>query len=306
MRIATLKIGTVMRSILISTLFSFTLNTGFSQSIHTGKLYLKEAPPGNMPKIFPLSVNRGFFAAERIAISNDGRDIYYSEIKGYYPNTGESIKKYSYIEGKWAGPFTLLEGYAAPALSVTGDTIYAESNFETFITVKNGSGWTKPKRILTGLDSAHYYQITRNGNFYISSKSGKGAGLSDWCRVIITGADTIASSLGRPLNTGAENLDFFVSWDETFMIVTNRPGLAISYRNKDGSWTNPRNFGPRIDFGLGSWGPYVTPDNKYLFYSTGTKPDYSDVNVYWVRIDSIIDSIKQTIEIEKIIKKAFE
>lgn len=42
------------------------------------------------------------------------------------------------------------------------------------------------------------------------------------------------------------------------------------------------------------WGPYVTPDNKYLFYTTGTKPDYSDVNVYWVRVDGLIDSLKKT------------
>jgi hypothetical protein len=78
------------------------------------------------------------------------------------------------------------------------------------------------------------------------------------------------------------------------MIVTNRPALAISYRKNDGTWTNPRVFGKKIDFGLGSWGPWVTTDNKYLFYSTGTKPDYSDVKVYWVRIDNVIDSLKNT------------
>lgn len=104
---------------------------------------------------------------------------------------------------------------------------------------------------------------------------------------------TIAKSLGKPLNTAGENLDFFVSLDESFMIVTNRPALAISFRNNDGSWTNPINFGPKINFGLGSWGPWVSPDNKYLFYSTGTIPDYSDVKVYWVRIDGIIDSLKK-------------
>jgi hypothetical protein len=96
------------------------------------------------------------------------------------------------------------------------------------------------------------------------------------------------------VNTGGDNLDFYVSRDESYMIVTNRPQLAISYKNSDGNWTNPRNFGPKINFGLGSWGPWVTPDNKYLFYSTGTKPDYSDVAVYWVRIDYIIDSLKYT------------
>jgi hypothetical protein len=122
--------------------------------------------------------------------------------------------------------------------------------------------------------------------------------LNDWCEVNTIGADTTASSLGKPLNTTGENLDFFVSLDEAFIIVTNRPQLAISYRNRDGSWTNPRNFGPKINFGLGSWGPWVTPDNKYLFYSTGTIPDYSDVHVYWVRIDGAIDSLKQNHEKE--------
>jgi hypothetical protein len=283
---------TGLRSILISAIYFIVASCSSSQE--TGSLYLGQTPPGNTPVIFPLAVKQGFFAAERIAISNDGMEIYYSEIKGYYPNTGESVKKYSFSGDKWTGPVTLFEGFAAPALSATGDTMYLETNFETFISVKNDSRWTEPKRILSGLDSAHYYHDTGKGSYYISSKSGNGAGLSDWCKVSIIGADTTVSSLGRPLNTGGENLDFFVSRDESFMIVTNRPQLAISYKKEDGSWTNPRSLGPKINFGLGSWGPWVTPDNIYLFYSTGTKPDYSDVAVYWVRIDGIIDSLKHT------------
>jgi hypothetical protein len=287
-----------LKSILISSAFFFLATTSFTQSLPTESWYMGQVPPGNTPKKLPLFVQQGFFAAERIAVSNDGRDIYFTEIKGYYPIRGESIKKYSFSDGKWTGPFNLFEGYA-PGLSVKGDTMYferkdLEKNSETYISVKNGKAWSNPKRILTGLDKAHYCQVTGNGNYYISTKSGGGAGLNDWGRIMITGTDTAALSLGRPLNTSGENLDFFISRDESFMIVTNRPGLGISYRKDDGSWTNPRNFGPKIDFGLGSWGPYVTPDNKYLFYSTGTIPDYSDVGVFWVRIDGIIDSLKHT------------
>jgi hypothetical protein len=289
-----LQIGTGLKSILLTTVFSLLVTAGFTQSTPEGSRYLGQTPPGNTPKIFPLSVKQGFFAAERIAISKDNREIFYSELKGYYPNTGESVKKYTFSDGKWTGPVTLFEGYAAPALSVTGDTMYVETNFETYFSVKKHSGWTKPERILLGLDSAHYYHATGNGNYYISSKSGKGAGLSDWCKVSFNGTDTTVLSLGRPLNTSGENLDFFVSLDESYMIVTNRPALAISYKKGDGTWTNPRVFGKKIDFGLGSWGPWVTPDNMYLFYSTGTKQDYSDVKVYWVRIDSVIDSLKNT------------
>jgi hypothetical protein len=292
MRHTYFQTGTGLRLILLSVVFSFLVNTGFTQSIPAGSLYLDQTPPAYTPKIFPLAVRQGFFAAERIAISNDGADIYYSEIKGYYPNTGESIKKYCFSQGKWTGPVTLFEGFAAPALSVTGDTMFVETNFETFLSVQKASGWTKPKRILTHLDSAHYYQVTRNGNYYLSTKSGKGDGLSDWCSVVVKGSDTTAVSLGRPLNNSRENLDFFVAGDESYIIATSPMGLTISFNMKDGIWTNPANLGKKVNFGLGMWGPWVTSDNRFLFYSTGTKADYSDVSVYWVRIDSIIDSIK--------------
>ena len=298
MKSKNLHIGIVLRPILLILTFSLLNNSVFAQKIPIDSLFLGQTLPGNTPKIFPLSANQGFFVAERIVISNDGKDIYYSEIEAYYPLKGASIKKYTYSNGKWIGPIKLFEGFA-PALSITGDTMYFERiesdrHSETYISVKNRAGWSNPKRILTGLDVAHYYQFTNNGNYYISSKSGSGAGLSDWCKLNIKGVDTTALSLGRPLNTGGENQDFFISKDESFMIVTNRPLLGISYRKKDGSWTNPRNFGPEINFGLGSWGPWVTPDNKYLFYTTGTKQDYSDVCVYWVRIDGAIDSLKNT------------
>jgi hypothetical protein len=298
MRNSNLQIGAGLKSILISVVFSLLTAASFTQSIPVESRYLGQTPPGNTPKALPLFVNEGFFAAERIAISNDGRNIYYSEIKGYYPIRGENIKRYTFADGKWNGPFDLFVGFG-PALSLAGDTMYferkdAENKSMTYISVRNESGWGNPKRILTRLDKAHYYQFTKKGNHYISSIAGNGTGMNDWCKIIITGTDSTASSLGRPLNTGGENLDFFVSRDESYMIVTNRPALAISYRKNDGTWTNPRVFGKKIDFGLGSWGPWVTTDNKYLFYSTGTKPDYSDVKVYWVRIDNVIDSLKNT------------
>jgi len=298
MRNINLLNGSDLKSILLTLGLAILATTSFSQSTLTGCSYLGQNPPGNIPIALPLFVNEGFFAAERIAISSDGRDIYYSEIKSYYPIRGENIKRYTFADGKWNGPFDLFIGFA-PALSITGDTMYierkdAENKSSAYISVRTGSDWGTPKRILSKLDKAHNYQDTGKGNHYISSISENGYGLNDWCNVLISGPDTTASSLGRPLNTGGENLDFFISGDETFMIVTNRPGLGISYRNNDGSWTNPKNFGPEINFGLGSWGPWVSPDNKYLFYTTGTKPDYSDVYVYWVRIDGMIDSLRNS------------
>ncbi len=270
----------------------------FSQEKPGGRLYLGQTPPGSIPKRFELSVNPGSFAAERIAISNDGREIYYSEIKSYYPIIGDNIKRYTFSDGKWNGPFDLFTGFG-PALSRNGDTLYfermhAENISSTYISIRKESGWSDPKRILTKLDKAHYYHVTKTGNKYISSIAENGAGLSDWCRLIIKGADTTTLSLGRPINTEWDNLDFYIARDESFLITARIDGLAISYPKTDGGWTSPRNLGEKINFGLASWGPFVTEDNKYLFYTTGTKPDYSDVGIFWVRIDNLIDSLKNT------------
>lgn len=265
-----------------------------SQPIPPDSLYLGQTLPGKIPQIFNLSVNIGSFAGERIAISNDGKEIYYSEIHSYYPITGDTIKCYRYNGSNWTGPFNLFEGYCAAALSVTGDTMYIQnSEVETFFSVKNGSNWSNPQRILANLNLVHYLQVTNNGNYYVSTIFNPGEGTKDWCKLLINGIDTAAVSLGKPLNSAGDENDFVVSKDETFMIMT-KSGLQISYHKNDGSWTNPKTLGSQINFGLNMWGSYVSSDNKYLFYTTGTQSNYSDVNVYWVRIDSLIDSLLHT------------
>jgi len=284
-----------MKTIYITFFFFLLVNVGFAQTIPNDSLYLGQIVPTDTPEIFKLQVSPDHFAAERIAISDDGREIYYSEIKSYYPINSARIKRYSYTGDKWSGPFVLFEGFCSPALSVNGDTMYFENGTaEAYFSVKKKLQWSAPVRILSKLESAHYLQVTSKGNQYVSSKPNETIGLSDWCKLNFTASDTTAVGLGAPLNTAWDNLDFFVSKDESFIIVTTPFGLAMSYSKSDGTWTNPRNIGAKINFGLGMWGPHVTPENKYLFYTTGTKPDYSDVYVYWVRVDDLIDSLKQT------------
>lgn len=292
-----------MKKILLSIFLLFTVVVAFAQPIPADSLYLGQTPPGSTPKVFPLPIRAKSFAAERIAISNDGKSIYYQELDGYSEMDGkphtQRIKCVSFSNGKWGSPITLFEGYGAPALSIGGDTIYMQSvskaaMFNAYYSVKSSSGWSSPRRFLNSLNSTHYFQPTKSGNCYISSNATNGLGGLDRCRLLISGTDTVASSLGRPVNTYRHDFDYYVALDESFMVATFGGGLGVTYPKADGGWTSPRMLGSKINFGLGAWGTYITADNRYLFFTTGTKEDYSDTYVYWVRIDGVVDSLRNT------------
>ncbi len=267
--------------------------------IPASSLYLGQAPPGDAPKVFPLEVTAGSFAAERIAISGDGTTIYYQELDGYTALDGkphtERTKSYRFADGRWHGPTTLFEGFVAPAFSPSEDTLFIQRiGGQSYYSVRNDTGWGTPLRWASKLRFDHYLQVTTAGRYYASSTPANSLGGLDRSRILVTARDTTATSLGLPVNTAATDYDFFVARDESFMIIARHGTLAVSFPRQDGGWTNPKSLGGRINFGLGAWGPYVTNDNRYLFYTTGTKPDYSDTHIYWVRIAGVIDSLRQT------------
>lgn len=137
-------------------------------------------------------------------------------------------------------------------------------------------------------------QETNKGNYYFdyfdSTLTKESYPNRVFSKLILNGNYTTVQSIGNPLNVVG---DFSITRDESFMIFDIN-GIRISFHKNDGDWTNPKSLGSKINFGLASWGPYISPDKKYLFYTTGTKTDYSDTYVYWVRIDGIADSLKKT------------
>jgi hypothetical protein len=146
----------------------------------------------------------------------------------------------------------------------------------------------------TGLHRQHYLQVTNKGNYYLTSDpvlTSRG----DISILKITGTDTTLMSLGKPINSMNNGLDFFISKDESYIIFVIRIDgsgkFFISYRKTDSTWTNPINMGSPINSQGWNFGPYVTNDNKYLFftYQLGSSTD-----IYWVKVGNLIESLKQT------------
>ncbi len=279
----------------------FILNfPSYSQVIPVDSLYLGQTPPGYTPNIFNIPFSRAH-PGDRIAISPDGKEIYYGEL---YPSptmtTLRRIKYFIYSNGAWRGPSVLFDGFIAPALSISDDTLifqkYESNGAYPYFSVRNDSGWSTPSRFMRGFDM-HYLQITNSGNYYatiVTSIGGVNQGKIS--KIVVNGSDVLFHNLGIP--SGNDGGDFFISRDESFIIITsqNRGGLGesdlfISYRKNDSSWTNPKNLGSPLNTKYYEHGPYVTEDNKYIIFLRSAE---AWPVMYWARIDKVIDSLKHT------------
>lgn len=290
-----------MKKLALTTFFLYFIGGAlFSQSIPTDSLYLGQTPPGNTPIVFNLPVTTGLRPVERITVSSDGKEIYYSEID-YWPGTIKRIQCFKYIGNAWQGPTLAFEGYSCPALSTDDSVMYmqtevtlnSQSVATTFSAKRNATGWDTPVRLLSTNLQTHYFQNTQSGNQYLASTP---SGNSDLCKLICTNSDTILQSLGKPINTSATENDFFIARDESYIIVfrlSTPYNLFVSFNKGDGTWTNPKAFGANINTSIYDCSPFVTNDNKYLFFTRGgnSMPTYS---TYWVNIEGVIDSLRNS------------
>jgi len=270
-----------------------------SQPIPPDSLYLGQIPPGNYRKIFSLDVDPGYYAVEKIAVSPDGKEIYYEETNSNW--TSYKFKYYKYYNNHWNEPVNLFAGFYCLSLSPDGNFMYFENNNynDSWISARLDTIWNMPSRFLSNFN-VHSLNFTNLSNYYLSSNPAGGLGQRDLCKLIVEDSDSSLVGLGLPVNTSANEGDFFISNDESFIIImSNRSGgfgsadLYISYRKsyEDDTWTNPKNLGTSINTGSDDFSPYVTSDNKYLFYESGYS---SPGSIYWVRIDSLIDSLMHT------------
>ncbi len=292
-----------MKTIIFFITFSALLYTCFAQPIPNDSLYLGQIPPGYEPKIFVLPVNGSLRSIERITISNDGKEIYFGQLNTYPPSVSK-VLYYRYYENRWQISTELFSGYVAPALSPNDSILFMQASItydraETYYSRRTVTGWSTPVQMFHFSNQSHYTQSTTLNNIYTSTNF-PGSSLRDIGKIIINGADTSVINIGLPVNTSLDESDFFIARDESFIIHARHSAsvtgdLYISYKKSSGGWTNSKSLGSHINYPTPTWeyGPFVTQDNKYLFFTRGSNA-WTSYNTYWCRIDNIIDSLKYT------------
>jgi hypothetical protein len=164
---------------------------------------------------------------------------------------------------------------------------------------KTDTGWTEPKHIGMEINTKFhdsYPCLAKNKNLYFFSRRPGGYGDSDlYMSELKNGKYQPPVNLGSKLNTSYHEWDTYIAPDESYMIYcSTMPGglgsddLYVTFKKRDGSWGNPVHMGKEINSEKSENRPYVSPDGKYIFY-TSTKTGKRDI--YWVDA-KIINELK--------------
>lgn len=138
--------------------------------------------------------------------------------------------------------------------------------------------WQKPKPLgstIASKGNEFYPVLTQNGNLYFNSDK---SGNSDLYYAKLEN-ETYGEPIPLPknINTDGKEADAFISQDESFVIFIRvdepdgfgNSDLYISFNIGENEWTNPINMGENINSDQIDGSPYVTPDGKYLLFTSG-------------------------------------
>lgn len=158
--------------------------------------------------------------------------------------------------------------------------------------------WQLPEILTASINSqlGEYYPMpTNSGNLYFSRQQKK-TSYDIYMSEFADGKFSDAVRLPDHINTELLESDAYVSPDESYMIFVRMDaadGLGVSDLyisfNEDGVWSHPINMMKINSKGVDG-SPYVTPDGKYLFFTSNrgsSTPDKFDghLDIYAVRFN---------------------
>ena len=147
---------------------------------------------------------------------------------------------------------------------------------------KPDGNWSEPIHLDTTINSSydeHFASIASSGTIYFSSnRPGALGGEGDadfYYSKLVDGHYTAAVHLMDSVSTPSYELDCLIAPDESFLL-TGAYGRPDGYGNYDiyisrkinGKWTPSKNLGPKVNTKFRDYSPRLSPDGKYLFFSS--------------------------------------
>ncbi len=265
--------------------------------------YLGQEPPNLKPKIFaPGIVSTDYVNHSTICITPDGNEIFWAMAPLDKPSR---IYFSKLINGVWTKPeiisFTKSEDGDCPVLSPNGKKLYFNSNRPISANSSRREGiwcverlegvWGIPIPLGSEINLGHLHwqiSIDKNGSLFFGSERSGSKGKDDiFIAEYVDGIFKEPVSLGIEINSVNHESTPFISPDGGYLIFS-RNGLWISFKQKNGLWTESEYMGDNFKNGIC---PYVSPDKKYIFF-LGMGMGYNDV--YWAS-SKIIEELRNKI-----------
>ncbi len=255
--------------------------------------YLGQIEPGQAPEMFAPGILSLGFHEHNIAISPDGNEI-------FFVVAAPDFSRYLILttrlkNGAWTmpevAPFSGGRNDGAPAFSPDGHRLYFSSrrphpaggasadDFDIWYVKRRGDSWTEAMNLGGPVNSGQNEvnpSVASDGTIYFQRIAKLGTLDWDLYRTPLrNGAYGHPEKLPSPVNTEANEAGPFIAPDGSYLLFqSNRSGsygimdIYVTYRTTDGGWTDPVNLGEKINSRYSDWGPVVSPDGKYLFFSS--------------------------------------
>jgi Tol biopolymer transport system component len=301
-------------------------------------LYLGQKPPGNEPELFaPGIVSTGSHEMD-IAISPNGDEILFTRSG---PDWHAAIIHIKLEKNKWSEPkiaeFSGKFPNNFPFFSPQGDKIFYDSreelpglsdkeiNRNIFISKKTKNGWSNGVPIGFEINTPQHEMdvtVAKNGNLYFCADYDNSKGGFD-IYLVKKEQEGYAKpvNLGESINTKSGEFHPFIDPNEKYILFDSfRNGgfgmsdIYISIKKEDGSWTEAQNIGNIVNDERSDFRPFVSPDQKYLFFCSNRLnpqieskdkalnidehsqriegPGNGNQDIYWVDINVISEFFK--------------
>jgi hypothetical protein len=267
--------------------------------------YFGQEPPGMTAEMFAP----GFISTDRSEINSvfapDRHEFYFTT---WTRDAGTKMLVTSEFDGRWTRPevasFSNHNSDVDPAFSYDGNRVFfstrrprpgetenREDGFDIWFADRTETGWAEEQYLGPLVNSGKsqvYSTATRDGTLYFQAIREEGYGKADIYRSrLINGIYQTPENLGPVINSENYEGDVFIAHDESYLIVSiygredslGEGDLYISFRSANDAWSPLRNMGSAINSEKRDFCPMVSPDGKYLFFSSKRA---GEGDIFWV------------------------
>ena len=266
---------------------------GCSKTSELNGDYFQSPHPNDKPVLFAEGTISTKFNELNASFSPDGNIFLYTLASNAYANTFYTIFISTRDNGKWSqpsiAPFSGQYSDADPFFAPDGSGVYfisyrptdeshePKKDFDIWFTRFVNGEFATPTNLGNDINSDRdelYPAVAANGNLYFSTENGN----NRYDIMISERVNEIFQkpiSIGDSINTTATEYDAFIAPDESFMLFTSigrsdgfgSGDLYVSF-NKNGIWTRGKNLGLPINSESMDQCPMISPDGKYLFFTS--------------------------------------